>query len=116
MIFRAACALRLLVETLRAVVVSGLGVILVILRVARTGIPPPSGFVRIHVGPLGKGSAALLGCLVSLTPGTTTLHVDPEAGVLLLHVLDLRRAGTMSQEIRDRFLRPIRGLAGRRVP
>lgn len=82
-------ALVLTLRFLRALVISGVQTIGVILR-ASLGErrPPPVAFVRVRYAPMSAQGAALLGCLISLTPGTTTLDIDEERRELLLHVLD----------------------------
>jgi len=80
-------ALWLLALFLRAVVVSGLQTLRVILR-SRRDQPPPVALLRVGFAPLNETGAALLGCMVSLTPGTTTLDIDLQRNELLVHILD----------------------------
>lgn len=82
-------ALLLLLRFLRALAVSGVQTVGVILRAGiGSGRVPPAAFVRVRYAPMSSQGAALLGCMVSLTPGTTTLDIDEERRELLLHVLD----------------------------
>ena len=86
---RPVAALLLLARFLVAVVVSGGQTALAILRAsAGGGEPPRSAFVRLRFAPLDERGAALLGSMITLTPGTTTIDIDMERGEMLLHVLD----------------------------
>lgn len=97
-------ALVLLLRFLRAMVVSGVQTVAVILRAgAGGGRPPPAAFVRVRYAPMSAQGAALLGCMVSLTPGTTTLDIDEERRELLLHVLDASDTDALVQGIRTEF-------------
>jgi hypothetical protein len=73
-------ALVLLLRFLKAVVVSGLQTVGVILRSQLRFAQAASG--RLCAGALRaherRKGAALLGCMVTLTPGTTTIDIDME--------------------------------------
>ncbi len=94
---------------LKDLIVSGWVTARIILGLRK--IPQP-GFVRLVYGELPVSAANMLGALVSLTPGTTTVDIDLECGELLLHVLDVERAETTLASIRSDFLLPIRVLFG----
>ena len=47
--------------------------------------------------------AALLGCLVTLTPGTTVIDIDMARHEMLLHLLDLSQAEATVASIRKEF-------------
>lgn len=94
--------LRLLGLFLRAVVLSGLQTLRVILR-SRSGKPPSAALVRMRFAPMSETGAALLGCMVSLTPGTTTLDIDIRHHELLLHVLDDSDVDALLELIRCDF-------------
>lgn len=97
-------ALVLLLRFLRAVVVSGLQTVRVILASGRPGgTPPPVALLRVGFAPMSADGAALLGCMVSLTPGTTTIDIDMERRELLLHVLDASDTDALVQGIRRDF-------------
>jgi len=81
-------ALVLLVRFLVALVVAGMQTVRVIVRSGMGAGPPPVAFLRIRYAPMSPTGAAVLGSLVSLTPGTTTIDVDLGRRELLLHVLD----------------------------
>ena len=95
-------SLRLVAVFLRAVVVSGLQTLRVILR-ARRRHPPPVALLRVGFAPMSETGAALLGCMVSLTPGTTTLDIDMQRRELLLHVLDASDTRALLRVIRRDF-------------
>lgn len=71
------------------------------------------GFVRLRYGEIDETGAALLTALVTLTPGTTAVDLDPERREILLHLLDVRRSETVLEGIRRDFERPLRALFGR---
>lgn len=114
---RPVAALLLLLRFLRAVVVSGWQTALVILRAGVGGGPgPAAAFVRIRFAPMDERGAAVLGCLISLTPGTTTLDVDLERREMLLHVLDAGDLDGLLAAIRrdfERYLVVLFGTEGR---
>jgi len=97
-------ALVLLLRFTRAVVVSGIETIKVILTAGRPGgSPPPVALVRVRFAPMTPRGAALLGSMVSLTPGTTTIDIDMERRELLLHVLDASDTAALVDGIRQEF-------------
>lgn len=97
-------AVVLLLRFLRAVVVSGVQTLRVIIVSGRPGAPPPPvALLRMRFAPMSADGAALLGCMITLTPGTTTLDIDMQRRELLLHVLDASDPEGMVQGIRDEF-------------
>ena len=97
-------AVVLLLRFLRAVVVSGVQTLRVIIVSGRPGAPPPpAALLRVRFAPMSADGAALLGCMISLTPGTTTLDIDMERRELLLHVLDASDTEGMVRGIRSQF-------------
>lgn len=74
-----------------------------------------SGLTRMSYKELDPKAASLLGALISLTPGTTTVSIDLKRRELLLHLLDLeQREATVAIIHRD-FLKPLLNLRGVRV-
>jgi multisubunit Na+/H+ antiporter MnhE subunit len=63
--------------------------------------------------PMSDTGATLLGCLITLTPGTTTVDVDMEQRFLTLHLLDGRDPETAVAGIRMDFERYIIEIFGR---
>jgi multisubunit Na+/H+ antiporter MnhE subunit len=72
------------------------------------------GFARLAYGDLGPGGASLLGVLVTLTPGTTSLEIDTERREIRLHLLDASQAEATLAAIERDFARPLRALSGPR--
>lgn len=109
-------AVMLAVRFLKAVIVSGFQTVGVILR---TSIgerqPPVPAFVRVRFAPMSEQGAALLGCMVTLTPGTTTIDIDMRSSELLLHVLDATDTEALVEGIRRDFEPGLRTLFGRSV-
>ncbi len=99
-------SLLLLLRFLLAVVVSGWQTVRVILRASGpAGERPPVGFIRMQFAPMNEQGAALLGCMISLTPGTTTIDIDMERHEMLLHMLDTSDAQGAVTGIRHDFER-----------
>lgn len=99
---------------LMAVVVSGMQTVAVIARTSlgeRT--PPPAAFLRVRFAPMSEQGAALLGCMVTLTPGTTTIDIDIERYELLVHVLDASDTQAVVDGIRRDFEPGLVALFGR---
>ncbi len=97
-------AIVLLARFLKAVVISGFQTVQVILR-ASLGErkPPPAAFLRVRFAPMSAQGASLLGCMITLTPGTTTLDIDMDKREILMHVLDASDTDALVQGIREDF-------------
>ena len=76
---------RLLIRFIRQCVSSGVVTAKFILR----GYAPTGGLVRMPFAAMHPTGAAVLGALVTLTPGSSTIDIDLERREILLHVLDL---------------------------
>jgi multisubunit Na+/H+ antiporter MnhE subunit len=72
------------------------------------------GFARMSYEGLSETGAVALGLLITLTPGTTTVDIDPERRELLLHLLDTRDVEGALAAIRRDFVRPVGVLFGDR--
>ncbi|MBX3247310.1 MAG: Na+/H+ antiporter subunit E [Myxococcales bacterium] len=105
MMGRVVTALALLVVFLGQVVSSGL---LTAWLIVRPGHRPQPGLVRIPFSGLSPTGAAMLGSMITLTPGTTTIDIDLERGEMLLHLLDASAPETAATEIHRRFELPMR--------
>ena len=70
------------------------------------------GFARMSYGELNETGAVALGLLITLTPGTTTVDIDPARRELLMHLLDTQDVEGTFDAILQRFVRPIRVLFG----
>lgn len=87
---------------------SGVDTIGIILRHGLAiGTPPPAAFVRITFAPMSAAGAALLGCMISATPGTTVIDIDLARREMVLHMLDTRDAAATVATIRRRFEAPL---------
>jgi len=104
---RLVAAIELLLRFLWQVVLSGLATAWLIVKPGRR---PQPMLLRMSYGPIDPRGAALLGCLITLTPGTTTLDVDAERRELLLHLLDDVDPEGAVAGIRHEFERPLKVL------
>ncbi len=84
-------------QTIAAIVRRGLSI----------GKPPPASFVRIPFAPMSAQGAALLGCMISLTPGTTVIDIDMQRREMVLHMLDANQAAAAADTIRREFEPPL---------
>lgn len=107
MLRRLAVAVTLGTVFLWQVIVAGTTTAWLILR---PGVRPSPALVPMLYEGLSPTGAVVLACLVSLTPGTTAIDIDPGRRRLLLHVLDGRAAEEAIAEIRRRFERRLRVL------
>lgn len=73
----------------------------------RVGAPPAASFVRIGFAPMSTEGAVLLGCMISLTPGTTVVDIDIPRRQMVLHMLDTAQATTAAATIRRAFEPPL---------
>lgn len=87
----------------KAVMVSGVQTLMVILRASVAKTPPPAAFLRIRFPPMSAHGASMLGCMITLTPGTTTLDIDMESCEILMHVLDASDTDAVVRGIREDF-------------
>jgi multicomponent K+:H+ antiporter subunit E/multicomponent Na+:H+ antiporter subunit E len=88
MTIRPLIAARLLLRFLYQCAHAGFSTARIILR--RT--PPQAGLVRLRFASTTEREAALLGALLTLTPGSTIIDIDMERSELLLHLLDVEGA------------------------
>ena len=100
----------LTVNFVKGVFISGLDTARIILRNPGTA---SSGTTRMAYGDLDPGAAAVLGALVSLTPGTTMIAQDTDRREFVLHLLDLNQRDATIAAIRRDFLTPLRRLTRR---
>lgn len=100
-------AIELILRFLWQVLVSGVSTARIILQPAIAGTPVLASYTYHD---LDERGAALLGCMITLTPGTTTLDIDPDRRMLLLHILDARDPAGAAATIGREFERPLRRL------
>lgn len=87
-----------------AVVTSGVQTVGLILRHGlRIGEPVRSGFLRIEFAPMSAQGAALLGCMISLTPGTTVVDIDMASRQMVMHMMDMSDPEAAVAAIRREF-------------
>ena len=109
-------AISLALRFARAVLVSGIQTAAVIVKSELPGgKAPPGALIRVRFAPMSEPGAALLGSMVSLTPGTTTVDIDMEDRTLLLHVLDASDPDAVVESIRRDFEPGLRVLFGTEV-
>jgi multisubunit Na+/H+ antiporter MnhE subunit len=101
---RIIASIVLLFRFLRAVVVSGIQTVRIILsRGLRIGDPAPAAFVRLRFAPMNATGASLLGCMITLTPGTTVIDIDMEEREMVVHMLDRREAQSLIRSVQREF-------------
>ena len=111
---RAAAAIALPLRFARALLASGVQTVgAIVRRGLAIGTPPPPAFVRIGFAPMSAQGAALLGCLISLTPGTTVIDIDLARRQMVVHMLDPRDAAATVDAIRRDFEPPLLAWFGR---
>lgn len=76
--------------------------------ILRPGPRPQPALVPMTYEGLSPTGAALLACLITLTPGTSAVDVDVDRRRLLLHLLDGGDPDTAIAAIRQRFERRLR--------
>lgn len=106
---RPVAAVRLALRFVAAVVRSGVQTTRLILR-PDPGMRP--GFIEYNFKPMTEVGATLLGSLITLTPGTTTVDIDMSSRRMWIHLLDTRGSDATREEIRAEFEEPIRVLFG----
>lgn len=62
-----------------------------------------SGFLRIELRLRDPAALAVLAIILTATPGTAWLEFDPDTGILLLHIFDLKDQNEWQVLIRDRY-------------
>lgn len=62
-----------------------------------------SGFVRITLDLTNRNALAMLAIIITSTPGTAWIELDPDDNGLLLHVFDLKHDQDWSRVIKTRY-------------
>ncbi len=99
-------ATRLLLRFVGHCVLSGLSTARIILQRGRS----PGGLVRMRFVPMSETGAAVLGAMVTLTPGSSVIDIDLDQREILLHLLDVSTAAATVTAIRRDFERDISAL------
>lgn len=97
----------LLFVVLRDIVRSNFNVARIVLGLAR-GREVRAGFVKIPLMLKDPHGLAVLACIVTSTPGTVWVDLDPETSTLTLHVLDLRDEAVWIAWVKDPYERLLR--------
>ncbi len=63
-------------------------------------VEPQPAVVRLRLARRDARFATLLGCLLTLTPGTMALDYAPDSGVMYIHALDARDADAVEAGVR----------------
>lgn len=82
---------------------------------ARSVTPQPA-VVSMVLARQDERFATLLGCLLTLTPGTMALDYCPETGHMFIHALDARSAAEVETGVREIERRLLRWLEAGEVP
>ncbi len=93
----------LLVLFLRELVLSAWDVIRATLA---PNIRARSGVVAVPLRLRSAAGVTLLADMVTLTPGTTALHISEDRSILYVHVMDIESAEAVRETIADRLERP----------
>lgn len=64
-------------------------------------------FVDVPLDLEGPSSRFLFACLVSMTPGTLSVSLDGERGILLVHLLDSSDPEASIRELKSRIEMPL---------
>jgi multisubunit Na+/H+ antiporter MnhE subunit len=97
---------RLLLRFVGHCVLSGVSTARIILQRGRT----TAGLVRMPYAPMSETGAAVLGAMVTLTPGSSVIDIDVDRREMLLHLLDTATAEATVAAIRRGFERDIGAL------
>lgn len=65
------------------------------------GRAPRPAIVSIRLQRPGDGLATLLGCLLTLTPGTMAMDYEPETGLMYVHALDAAGIDEVEAGVRE---------------
>jgi len=100
---------RLMANFISGLVVSGWDTARIIL--ARPGTHR-AGLVQMNYQGLSAEQAGLVGALITLAPGSTTVDIDTEQQLFTLHLLDLQRCNETLRGIQHDFIDPLQTLNG----
>lgn len=101
-------AVTLIFHFCAAMLSSGLQTIAIILRRRfRPESLPQTTFIRIRFAPMSAQGASLLACMISLTPGSTVIHIDMQSREMIVHLLDKQQSAATEQTVRRHFEPPL---------
>ncbi len=95
---------------LREVVLSTWRIAVTVLR-PRMDLQPQ--FVEVPLDLQGEMPRFLLACLISMTPGSLSVGVNPERGLMMVHLLDVPDPEAAIREIKDVLEQPLIRIFGR---
>ncbi|TAG10649.1 MAG: hypothetical protein EAZ42_02985 [Verrucomicrobia bacterium] len=75
--------------------------------VMKRDVNPQSCFVDVPLTLRGDFPRFLFACLVSMTPGSLSVALDPDRGVLCVHLLDAPDQGAAIAEMKSRIEAPL---------
>lgn len=75
--------------------------------VVRPGLELHPRFVDVPLALNGEFPRFLFACLVSMTPGSLSVSLDAERGILLVHLLDADDLEASVREIKSRLEAPL---------
>lgn len=90
---------KLLLRFISHCIMSGVNTAMIILQPKK----PPAGLLRISFSPMSERGAALLGAMVTLTPGSSVIDIDMDKREMLLHLLNLNTANATINAIQRDF-------------
>jgi multisubunit Na+/H+ antiporter MnhE subunit len=102
-------SLRLLVNFLRGLLLSGLDTARIIV-VDRHRVQ--SGLVELPYRGLSATQASVVGALITLAPGSTTVEIDTRGQRFVLHLLDISDSDRVLQGIQRDFIDPLNKMNG----
>lgn len=102
---RLAAIFRLMAAVLWDIVRSNIAVALIVLGAGRR--ERRSGFIQIPLELRDPYGLAALACIITSTPGTLWVELDPTSGTLTIHVLDLQDESEWVRTIKGRYERPL---------
>lgn len=89
----------------RELILSQIRVAQIILLPGSAPIHP--GFLEFPIDGLGDAEVLILSHTISLTPGTTSVEIDRDREVLLIHALEAGDPEATREEIRENLLKPL---------
>ncbi|MEX1116879.1 MAG: Na+/H+ antiporter subunit E [Akkermansiaceae bacterium] len=81
--------------------------------VLRPQIKLDSRFVEVPLDLQGEMPRFLFACLISMTPGSMSVGIDPDRGVLVVHLLDAPDPESAIREMKAVFEQPLIRIFGR---
>lgn len=106
-LFRLIASVRLFLLFIKELVMS---TIMVAKQVARPKLSIKPGIFRTTTPLKSDWEITIVCCLITLTPGSVVVEVDPEAGVLYIHVMTIPDDQISVIAMKERFEKAIMGV------